>query len=243
MPPLSERFAFRRPADNSSRTRTNTDASTTNPPPTVPSTSSSNNALARAVCIAPQISFSRIVPVRFSLKFPFTSITAHFITLHNGESVRSAWRKLWQGLILSALVVGVAQAQSGIQGLVAAGTIREMRWSDFRDVHPSVQEFYGTAYAPAWLAGGQPTPQAVAMIQIFADAWKKGLQPDDYDSSRWSARLQALQAIRDALVGLDVLRKERGGPTSRVGDCAGDGATVGIQRANVQSVSSSSANR
>jgi L,D-transpeptidase YcbB len=108
--------------------------------------------------------------------------------------VRSAWRKLWQGLILSALVVGVAQAQSGIQGLVAAGTIREMRWPDFRDVHPSVQEFYGTAYAPAWLAGRQPTPQAVAMIQIFADAWKKGLQPDDYDSSRWSARIQALQS-------------------------------------------------
>jgi L,D-transpeptidase YcbB len=108
--------------------------------------------------------------------------------------VRSAWRNLWRALILSALIAGAAQAQSGIQGLVTAGTIREMRWPDFRDVRPAVQEFYGAAYAPAWLTSGQPTAQAQGMIQIFADAWKKGLQPEDYDSSRWSARIQALHS-------------------------------------------------
>jgi hypothetical protein len=40
--------------------------------------------------------------------------------------------------------------------------------------------------------------------------------------------LEEQQAIRDALVGLDVLRKERDRLRSRVGDCAGGGATVGI---------------
>jgi Scaffold domain len=31
------------------------------------------------------------------------------------------------------------------------------------------------------------------MIQIFHDAWKKGLEPEDYDPSRWDAPIQGLQ--------------------------------------------------
>jgi len=107
--------------------------------------------------------------------------------------VQSAWRTLWQVLITSALIVGAAGEQLPVQHLVAAGTIEGMRWPDFRDVRPAVQEFYSTGYKPAWLAGGQPTSQALAMIQIFGDAWKKGLEPEDYDASRWSVRLKALQ--------------------------------------------------
>jgi len=31
------------------------------------------------------------------------------------------------------------------------------------------------------------------MIELFKNAWKKGLQPEDYDASRWESRLHSLQ--------------------------------------------------
>jgi L,D-transpeptidase YcbB len=102
--------------------------------------------------------------------------------------------RLWRALIVATVLGAAAWAQSGIQALVAGGKIEGVRWPDFRDVRPAVQEFYGADYAPAWLAGGRPTPQALAMIQIFQDAWKKGLEPEDYDASRWAARIQNLQS-------------------------------------------------
>jgi L,D-transpeptidase YcbB len=102
--------------------------------------------------------------------------------------------RLWRALIVATVLGAAAWAQSGIQALVAGGRIEGVRWPDFRDVRPAVQEFYGADYTPAWLAGGRPTPQALAMIQIFQDAWKKGLEPEDYDASRWAARMQNLQS-------------------------------------------------
>lgn len=96
--------------------------------------------------------------------------------------------------MVATLVGGAAAAQSGVQRLVSAGTIDGMRWPDFRDVRPELQAFYVPDYAPAWLAGDRPTPQALAMIQILQDSWKKALGPEDYDASRWAARIQALQS-------------------------------------------------
>jgi L,D-transpeptidase YcbB len=108
--------------------------------------------------------------------------------------VRTKWRKFLCALVVSALFAGAAEGQLGIQNLVSTGKIEGMRWPDFRDVQPAVREFYAPKYAVAWLVGGRPTPQALSMIQIFQDAWKKGLEPEDYDASRWSARIQALQS-------------------------------------------------
>ena len=41
-------------------------------------------------------------------------------------------------------------------------------------------------------ATASPPPQATAFIQAFQDAAKKGLNPEDYDASRWPARTQKL---------------------------------------------------
>jgi hypothetical protein len=35
----------------------------------------------------------------------------------------------------------------------------------------------------------QPSPRALAMIGLFKDARKKGLEPEDYDASRCDGRL------------------------------------------------------
>ncbi|HEX8816364.1 MAG TPA: L,D-transpeptidase family protein [Terriglobales bacterium] len=94
------------------------------------------------------------------------------------------------------IVAGPVFAQSSpmIQSLVAAGTYAGSRWPDFSDYQIWLKKFYEpTNYAPAWIQNGQPTQQALAMIQQFKDAAKKGLEPEDYDASRWDARIANLK--------------------------------------------------
>jgi len=69
-----------------------------------------------------------------------------------------------------------------------------MRWPNFSDYRTWLEKFYEpTGFAPAWVQGSQPVPQALSLIEIFRDAGKKGLDPQDYDISRWEERIRALQ--------------------------------------------------
>jgi murein L,D-transpeptidase YcbB/YkuD len=97
-----------------------------------------------------------------------------------------------------ALVLSLACASAGqsseIQNLVTSGNLQAMRWPNFSDYRSWLQKFYGPAgYAPAWVQGTQPLPQALALIERFRDAGKKGLNAEDYDASRWEARIRDLQ--------------------------------------------------
>jgi len=98
--------------------------------------------------------------------------------------------------LLSIVVACVAVAEpSPIQSLVSAGNLPGMRWPDFRDYQQWVQSFYeSSSYAPAWVRAQAASPQALSMIDILRDAWRKGLEPEDYDASRWDNRLQVLQS-------------------------------------------------
>jgi murein L,D-transpeptidase YcbB/YkuD len=87
-----------------------------------------------------------------------------------------------------------AGQQSDIQNLIASGSLEGMRWPNFSDYRNWLQKFYEpSGFAPAWLQGTQPVPQAIALIEAFRGAWKKGLDPEDYDASRWEERTHALQ--------------------------------------------------
>ncbi len=80
-----------------------------------------------------------------------------------------------------------------LREIVSSGHLSELRWPDFTDYRADVARFYEPiGYSPAWFRDGKPSPQALAVIEQFKDAWKKGLEPEDYDASRWEARLQAL---------------------------------------------------
>ena len=80
-----------------------------------------------------------------------------------------------------------------------------MRWPNFADYKTALQEFYQpTSYAPAWIQGTAPSPQAIAMIDLFRNAWRKGLEPEDYDASRWDGRLQALPTLDSSAATFDV---------------------------------------
>jgi L,D-transpeptidase YcbB len=79
--------------------------------------------------------------------------------------------------------------------LVTAGKLADLRWPDFTDRQADVAEFYASGgYAPVWVRDGQPTAQAQTMIRLFKEAALKGLNPEDYDASRWDSRLGTLAA-------------------------------------------------
>jgi murein L,D-transpeptidase YcbB/YkuD len=84
--------------------------------------------------------------------------------------------------------------QADIQNLVTSGNLEGMRWPNFSDYRNWLQKFYEPAgFAPAWVQGSQPVPQALALIDAFRLAGEKGLDPEDYDASRWEKRIRALQ--------------------------------------------------
>lgn len=77
--------------------------------------------------------------------------------------------------------------------LIEAGRLDELRWPDCSSYRAQVEKFYASAgFALAWLREGRPTTQAAAIIELFRAAEKKGLDPEDYDASRWATRLQNL---------------------------------------------------
>ena len=112
----------------------------------------------------------------------------------------------WRGLVLAqgptpapeAAVVPSGGPPSPVSAalkmLVASGKLADLIYPDFSDDQGEVATFYmDGGYAPVWFVGGKLTPQANELIKCFVSAQEKGLNPDDYDGSRWTARMQALQ--------------------------------------------------
>jgi L,D-transpeptidase YcbB len=110
--------------------------------------------------------------------------------------MRTAMSALWLTLSVFAIAPGsTAQGSPRIQNLVEAGNLDGMQWPNFSDYRPWVQKLYEpVGFAAVWVRGTTPSPQARAMIDLFAHAWQKGLEPDDYDASRWEKRLESLQS-------------------------------------------------
>jgi L,D-transpeptidase YcbB len=78
-----------------------------------------------------------------------------------------------------------------LEPLVEVSRLDEMRWPDFTDYRKHLRNFYAPrAYAPAWLANGRPTPQAMAVIAILDAADAKGINAIDYDATRWPDRIR-----------------------------------------------------
>jgi murein L,D-transpeptidase YcbB/YkuD len=110
---------------------------------------------------------------------------------------------------------GSSDVSSQLRGIASAGQLPELRWPDFSDYRAHVQNFYQpSGYVPAWARDGRPTPQALAIIELLQQADSEGLDPEDYDGSRWADRLARLQkphaagddAIFDAAVTVCVMR-------------------------------------
>jgi len=87
-----------------------------------------------------------------------------------------------------------AQGPGDLGAVIAAGTLPDLRWPNFTDCRDDVKKFYDAGgNSIAWIQNGKASPQAVALILLFQQASSKGLNPEDYDASRWDARLARLQ--------------------------------------------------
>lgn len=88
-----------------------------------------------------------------------------------------------------------------LQPLAASSRLSFLRWPNISDYEPLVKGFYEDRnYEIAWTRDGKPTAAAHGFIQAFADAATKGLDPEDYDSSRWAARIQSLSSGNEEAV-------------------------------------------
>jgi murein L,D-transpeptidase YcbB/YkuD len=112
-------------------------------------------------------------------------------------------RQILFAILLSCFAI--AQPPSRIQSIITAGNLDSMRWRNFSDYRVWLQKFYEpVGYAPAWLEGNAPSAQALVMIERFHDAAQNGLEPEDYDASRWNDRVQALKGSGGDPAAFDV---------------------------------------
>ncbi len=82
---------------------------------------------------------------------------------------------------------------NNLQGVVGSPQLTLLKLSDYAVDQPLVQQFYADRdWELAWTRDGKPTAQTQTLIQLFAEADKKGLNPDDYDGPRWADHVGTL---------------------------------------------------
>ncbi|MCL2660022.1 MAG: L,D-transpeptidase family protein [Acidobacteriaceae bacterium] len=90
---------------------------------------------------------------------------------------------------------------AAIQALTQQAQYTFLRWPEISDCQPQVQAFYAARnYEAAWTDDGKPTAAALGFVQAFTDAAKQGLNPEDYDSTRWADREKALDQKNDEVI-------------------------------------------
>ena len=86
-------------------------------------------------------------------------------------------------------VIEADSANARVCQWIEAGELSDLRWPNFTAYREQVREFYAPSFALVWTSHGAPRAQAQALIQELQRAEEKGLEPDDYDASRWTERL------------------------------------------------------
>jgi len=87
-----------------------------------------------------------------------------------------------------------------LREIITSGRLTDLRWPDFSDYRDHLRSLYEpNAFSLLWIHQGRPTPQALAIIEVFEQADRNGLDAEDYDGSRWKERLaREFQAGNDA---------------------------------------------
>jgi murein L,D-transpeptidase YcbB/YkuD len=81
-----------------------------------------------------------------------------------------------------------------LRGIVDSGRNADLRWPDFTPYKAEVAKLYETnGYSLRWVQDGRVRPQGLAVIELLQKADAKGLDPEDYDGSRWQGRLLKLE--------------------------------------------------
>jgi L,D-transpeptidase YcbB len=69
----------------------------------------------------------------------------------------------------------------------------DLRWPDFTPYKPEFGKFYeSNGYSLGWVQNGKVSPQGLAVIEVLKNADSRGLDPEDFNGSRWPERLSKL---------------------------------------------------
>src|SRR5208283_863980 len=83
---------------------------------------------------------------------------------------------------------------SALHAIADSARNENLRWPDFAPYKTEFSKFYeANGYSLAWLQNGQVRPQGLAVIEVLENANSRGLEPEDYDASRWPMRLSKLR--------------------------------------------------
>jgi len=86
-----------------------------------------------------------------------------------------------------------ASGVPALHGIVDSGRNPDLRWPDFTPYKTEVAKLYdASGYSLLWVQNVHVRPQGLAVIQLLQNADAKGLDPEDYDGSRWQGRLLEL---------------------------------------------------
>jgi len=100
-----------------------------------------------------------------------------------------------------------AEGTAELSAILAGSRLADLRWPNFSDRLEGVHGFYTAAdNRLGWIRNGRPTPQALELIGLLENADRKGLNPTDYDGSRWPARVAGVEkdSSESNLVRFDV---------------------------------------
>jgi L,D-transpeptidase YcbB len=118
------------------------------------------------------------------------SVVVAGMSVASGESLPASFaepRSALAGQTLSASGV------SELRGIVDSSRNADLRWPDFTPYKAEVTKLYETnGYSLLWVQNGRVRPQGLAVIELLQHADAKGLDPEDYDGSRWQGRLLKL---------------------------------------------------
>ena len=99
------------------------------------------------------------------------------------------------------------EGRAALQTIIQVGNLPDLRWPNFSDYTKHLQKFYNSyGYSLPWVRGMEPSPQARQLIALLLQAEQKGLNLDNYDGPRWSARLALLKPAAAQPTEADALR-------------------------------------
>ena len=118
------------------------------------------------------------------------SVVVAGMSVANGESFPAVFGEPFPALAGQTLSASVSPA---LHGIVDSGRNADLRWPDFTAYKTEVAKLYeSNGYSLLWVQNGRVRPQGLAVIALLQNADAKGLDPEDYDGSRWQGRLLKL---------------------------------------------------
>jgi L,D-transpeptidase YcbB len=120
-----------------------------------------------------------------------TSAVLVGMSVANGESFPAFFAEHLPALAGQTLS---ASGVPALRGIVDSARNADLRWPNFTIYKPDVTKLYDSnGYSLLWVQNGQVRPQGLAVIALLQNADAKGLDPEDYDGSRWQGRLLKLE--------------------------------------------------